>query len=42
MEILRGLKNLGAPWDSMGRFPVFPDNTGSSPELLRPLVQAWY
>ena len=21
MEILRGLKNLGAPWDSMGRFP---------------------
>jgi hypothetical protein len=40
MEILRGLENLGAPWDSMGRFPVFPDNTGSSPELLRPLVQA--
>ena len=21
MEILRGLENLGAPWDSMGRFP---------------------
>ena len=20
MEILRGLENLGAPWDSMGRF----------------------
>ena len=39
MEILRGLENLGAPWDSMGRFPVFPDNTGSSHELLRTLVQ---
>ena len=22
MEILRGLENLGAPWDSMGRFPA--------------------
>jgi hypothetical protein len=28
MEILRGLENLGAPWDSMGRFPVINKPTG--------------
>ena len=32
MEILRGLENLGAPWDSM------VDSRGPT-ELFRPLVQ---
>ena len=36
MEILRGLENLGGPWDSMGRFPVI----NLPPGIIRPLVQA--
>ena len=28
MEILRGLENLGAPWDCMGRFPVTKKQPG--------------
>ena len=28
MEILRGLENLGAPWDCMGRFPVTKRQAG--------------
>ena len=28
MEILRGLENLGAPWDCMGRFPVTKTQLG--------------
>ena len=36
MEILRGLENLGAPWDSMGRFPVI----NLLPRIIRTLVQA--